>query len=41
VEVFGELGGLNEIQTAALLYHSLYWMEFQDEEQLKSIRQSL
>ena len=38
---FFELGGLNEIQTAALLYHLLYWMGFQDEEQLKSIRQSL
>jgi len=40
-EGFYELGGLNEIQTAALLYHLMYWMGFQDEEQLKSIRQSL
>ena len=30
-----------EIQTAALLYHLLYWMGFHNEELLKSIRQSL
>jgi hypothetical protein len=40
-EGFYEFGGLNEIQTAALLYHLLYWMGFQNEELLKSIRQSL
>jgi len=40
-EGFYEFGGLNEIQTAALLYHLLYWMGFQDEELRKSIRQSL
>ena len=40
-EGFYEFGGLNEIQTAALLYHLLYLMGFQDEDQLKSIRQTL
>ena len=38
---FYEFGGLNEIQTSALLYHLLYWMRFQDEQLLASIRQSL
>ena len=40
-EGFYEFGGLNEIQTAALLFHLLYWMGFHNEELLKSIRQSL
>ena len=38
---FYELGGLHEIQTAALLYYLLYWMGFDNEERLKSIRESL
>jgi len=40
-EGFYEFGGLNEIQTSALLYHLLYSMGFQDKELLASIRPSL
>ena len=40
-EGFYEFGGLNEIQTSALLYHLLYWMGFDNSELLTPIRHSL
>jgi len=40
-EGFYEFGGLNEMQTSALLYHLLNWMGFENQELLSSIRESL
>ena len=40
-EGFYEFGGLNEIQTSALLYHLLYWMGFDNSELVTPIRHSL
>ena len=38
---FYEFGDLNEVQISAVLYHLLYWMGFDDEKTMSSIRNSL